>query len=60
MSVSEKSSHRPISRALISVSDKAGIIDFAKALVAQEIEIISTGGTAKMLTQAGIDCLDVS
>ena len=60
MSVSEKSSHKPISRALISVSDKAGIVDFAKALVAQEIEIISTGGTAKMLTQAGIDCLDVS
>ena len=60
MSVSEKSSLKPISRALISVSDKAGIVDFAKALVAQEIEIISTGGTAKMLTQAGIDCRDVS
>ena len=60
MSVSEKSSLKPISRALISVSDKAGIVDFAQELVAQEIEIISTGGTAKMLTQAGIDCRDVS
>ena len=60
MSVSEKSSLKPISRALISVSNKAGIVDFAQALVIQEIEIISTGGTAKMLTQAGIDCRDVS
>ncbi len=60
MSVSEMSSLKPISRALISVSNKAGIVDFAKALVIQEIEIISTGGTAKMLTQAGIDCRDVS
>ena len=60
MPVSEKSSIKPISRALISVSDKAGIVDFAKALVAQEIEIISTGGTAKMLTKAGIASRDVS
>ena len=60
MSVSEKSSPKPISRALISVSNKAGIVDFAQELVAQEIEIISTGGTAKVLTQAGIDCRDVS
>ena len=60
MSVSEKSSLKPISRALISVSDKVGIVDFAQALVTQEIEIISTGGTAKMLAQAGIDCRDVS
>ena len=60
MSDSEKPSLKPISRALISVSDKAGIVDFAQGLVAQKIEIISTGGTAKMLTQAGIDCRDGS
>ena len=47
MSVSEKSSLKPISRALISVSDKAGIVDFAKALVAQEIEIIPPAARQK-------------
>ena len=60
MSVSEKSSPKPISRALISVSDKTGIIEFATALAAQNIDIVSTGGTAKILTEAGIACRDVS
>ncbi len=41
-------------RALISVSDKTGVIDLAKGLIAQEIEIISTGGTKKALEKAGI------
>ena len=50
MSVSEKSSPKPISRALISVSDKTGIVEFATALTAQNIDIVSTGGTAKILT----------
>ena len=60
MSVSEKSSPKPISRALISVSDKTGIVEFATALAAQNIDIVSTGGTAKILTEAGIACRDVS
>ncbi|MFN3826966.1 MAG: bifunctional phosphoribosylaminoimidazolecarboxamide formyltransferase/IMP cyclohydrolase [Micavibrio sp.] len=50
----------PVKRALISVSDKTGLTDFAKALAAQGIEILSTGGTAKALREAGIPIKDVS
>jgi phosphoribosylaminoimidazolecarboxamide formyltransferase / IMP cyclohydrolase len=49
-----------IRRALISVSDKTGLIEFAKALVGLGIEIISTGGTAKALQVAGLPAIDVS
>ena len=51
---------RPIRRALISVSDKTGIIDFALTLRQFGVEIISTGGTARSLREAGVDVLDVS
>jgi phosphoribosylaminoimidazolecarboxamide formyltransferase / IMP cyclohydrolase len=51
---------RPIRRALISVSDKTGIVDFARELAAFNVEIISTGGTAKALRDAGITVRDVS
>jgi phosphoribosylaminoimidazolecarboxamide formyltransferase/IMP cyclohydrolase len=51
---------RKIRRALISVSDKTGIIDFAQELKSFGVEIISTGGTAKALRDAGIDVLDVA
>jgi phosphoribosylaminoimidazolecarboxamide formyltransferase / IMP cyclohydrolase len=51
---------RPIRRALISVSDKTGLIDFARALAGRKIEIISTGGTAKAIADAGILVKDVS
>jgi len=51
---------RPIRRALISVSDKTGIIDFALTLKQFGVEIISTGGTARSLRDAGVDVLDVS
>jgi phosphoribosylaminoimidazolecarboxamide formyltransferase/IMP cyclohydrolase len=44
---------------LISVSDKTGIVDFAKSLSAMGVKIISTGGTAKALAQAGIDVVSV-
>src|SRR6266700_2977172 len=47
-------------RALISVSDKTGIVDFAQELKRFGVEIISTGGTAKSLRDAGIDARDVS
>lgn len=47
-------------RALISVSDKTGIIDLAKKLEALSIEIISTGGTAKTLTDAGVEVINIS
>lgn len=49
-----------IQRALISVSDKTGILDFAKALAAAGVEILSTGGTAKALQAAGIATVEVS
>ena len=49
-----------ISRALISVSDKTGIVDFAKELETLGVEIISTGGTAKALRDAGVEVRDVS
>ena len=51
---------RPIRRALISVSDKTGIIDFARELSTFDVEIISTGGTAKALRDAGIAVRDIS
>jgi phosphoribosylaminoimidazolecarboxamide formyltransferase/IMP cyclohydrolase len=49
-----------IRRAVISVSNKTGIIEFAKALNAMDIEILSTGGTAKALREGGISVKDVS
>jgi phosphoribosylaminoimidazolecarboxamide formyltransferase/IMP cyclohydrolase len=49
-----------IRRALISVSDKTGIVDFAHELQTFNVAIISTGGTAKLLREAGIDVRDVS
>lgn len=49
-----------IQRALISVSDKTGLIDFAQRLAAQGIEILSTGGTARLLADNGIPVIEVS
>ena len=49
-----------IKRALLSVSDKSGLIDFAKALSGHGIDLISTGGTSKTLKDAGLDVADVS
>lgn len=51
---------RKINRALISVSDKAGIVDFALELKSFGVEILSTGGTSKVLRDAGIQVRDVS
>jgi phosphoribosylaminoimidazolecarboxamide formyltransferase/IMP cyclohydrolase len=51
---------RLIKRALISVSDKTGIIDFARELKHFNVEIISTGGTAKTLRDAGVPVRDIS
>jgi phosphoribosylaminoimidazolecarboxamide formyltransferase/IMP cyclohydrolase len=51
---------RRISRALLSVSDKTGLIDFARALSAAGVELISTGGTCKAIADAGIPVRDVS
>lgn len=49
-----------IQRALVSVSDKTGIVDFAQALTKWNVEIISTGGTLKILNEAGIPAKSVS
>ena len=49
-----------IQRALLSVSDKAGIEDFARALADRGVDILSTGGTARLLRDAGIPVRDVS
>ena len=51
---------RPIRRALISVSDKTGIIEFSRGLVAQGVELLSTGGTAKLLAEHSIPVIEVS
>ncbi len=51
---------RPVRRALISVSDKEGIVEFARSLHALGVEILSTGGTAKLLIDNMIPCLEVS
>ena len=50
----------PVRRALISVSDKSGVVSFAQALSDLGIEILSTGGTASLLRQEGIPVIDVS
>ena len=49
----------PIRRALLSVSDKTGIVDFAKSLSDLGVKLLSTGGTAKLLAEAGLTVTEV-
>src|ERR1700757_1082953 len=51
---------RRVTRALLSVSDKSGLIDFARALAGHNIELVSTGGTAKAIADAGLKVRDIS
>lgn len=51
---------RRIARALLSVSDKTGVVDFARALAAQGVELVSTGGTHKALADAGLAVRDIA
>jgi len=51
---------RRVTRALLSVSDKTGLIEFARALVDHGVELVSTGGTAKAIAAAGLKVRDVS
>ncbi|RCV91068.1 bifunctional phosphoribosylaminoimidazolecarboxamide formyltransferase/IMP cyclohydrolase [Billgrantia montanilacus] len=51
---------RPVRRALISVSDKDGIVDFARGLSAQGVELLSTGGTFRLLAESGVAVTEVS
>jgi len=53
-------SAKPIRRALLSVTDKTGLVDFAQVLASFDVELISTGGTARALRQAGLAVKDIS
>ncbi len=50
----------PVSRALLSVSDKTGLVELGQALASHGVELLSTGGTAKALRDAGLAVKDVS
>ncbi|NEL41161.1 MAG: bifunctional phosphoribosylaminoimidazolecarboxamide formyltransferase/IMP cyclohydrolase, partial [Xanthomonas perforans] len=50
----------PVRRALLSVSDKTGLIDLARALAARNVALLSTGGTAKAIREAGLPVTDVA
>lgn len=58
--MAEMSSTRPIGRALISVSDKTGIVEFARALHHRSVEILSTGGTHRLLVENDIPAIEIS
>ena len=49
-----------VKRALISLSDKTGVVDFARSLTDLGVEILSTGGTAKLLADAGVAVIEVA
>ena len=52
--------HVAVRRALLSVSDKTGLVDFARALAAKGVELVSTGGTRKAIAEAGLPVKDIS
>src|SRR5690606_15421575 len=58
--MTDQSTRLPVRRALISVSDKTGIVDFSRELSARGVEILSTGGTYKLLRDNGIDAVEVA
>lgn len=58
--MTENSRLLPVRRALISVYDKCGLVEFARRLVAQDIELFSTGGTGRLLAEQGIAYTEVS
>ncbi|MFN2596614.1 MAG: bifunctional phosphoribosylaminoimidazolecarboxamide formyltransferase/IMP cyclohydrolase, partial [Pyrinomonadaceae bacterium] len=60
MSESNEQGLRRVRRALLSVSDKAGLIEFARGLRGFGVELLSTGGTAKALRDTGLEVRDVS
>src|SRR5256885_4731326 len=49
-----------IQRAILSVTDKTGLVEFARALAAMDVELVSTGGTAKLLREQGVTVRDIS
>ncbi len=58
--MTDQTTRLPVRRALISVSDKTGIVEFARELVALNVEILSTGGTYKLLKDNGIAAVEVA
>ena len=58
--MTDHTSKTPIRRALISVSDKTGIVEFAQALHALGVEILSTGGTFKLLKDNAVPAIEVA
>ena len=60
MSAAPTEGLKPIRRALLSVTDKTGLVDFAKALASHGVELVSTGGTARALREAGLTVKDIS
>ena len=54
------STTKPIRRALLSVTDKSGLVEFATVLADFGVELISTGGTARSLREAGLTVKDIS
>lgn len=60
LAMTDQTTRLPIRRALISVSDKTGVVDFARELVALGVEILSTGGTYKLLRDNGISAVEVA
>jgi phosphoribosylaminoimidazolecarboxamide formyltransferase/IMP cyclohydrolase len=55
-----RSSERPVKRALLSVSDKTGLVEFARGLAALGVELVASGGTAEALRAAGLVVVDVA
>src|SRR5271154_3945081 len=51
---------RPVRRALLSVTDKTGLVDFARVLASFGVDLVSTGGTARALREAGLPVRDIS
>ena len=58
--MTDQTTRLPVRRALISVSDKTGVVDFARELSTLGVEILSTGGTYKLLRDSGIDAVEVA
>ena len=54
------SSNKHVRRALLSVTDKSGLVDFAQQLTKHGVALVSTGGTAKALREAGLKVRDIS
>ena len=58
--MTDQTTRLPVRRALISVSDKTGVVDFARELAALGVEILSTGGTFKLLRENGVAAVEVA